>query len=85
MIEVGPDQVDVLIKSVRGVGHTLLVTVTGRPSKKALLELLAVFSRYRADLKQFQQFGHALESFLQVYTGWRQCIYGKGNHSARGN
>ena len=44
------------VQKIAGSGVDLFVTVTSRPSDKALRELLGLFHRYQVDLRQLARF-----------------------------
>jgi hypothetical protein len=44
------------VKKVEGRGWDLFFTVPSRPSEKTLRELLGLFFRYKADMRQLAQF-----------------------------
>lgn len=50
------------VKKFEGRGHSLFVTVTPKPSQKALRELLGLFRRFGIDMHQLAQFETPTES-----------------------
>jgi hypothetical protein len=69
------------VESYRGELHDLLITLTRRPTKSDLQELLAFFFRYGIDMRQLAQFETKTNrSWLrdpQKYWHWR--MFGGGS------
>lgn len=73
------------VGDLRGEGRTLLVPVRSKMDEISLRELLALFARYRIDMKQFAQFRTTTNErwFTNPRAFWFRKVFQPGRPAAK--